>query len=381
MIRISRAQARRFLLLRHGLLGEKQFAGQEGLLAFTAQCGCVQFDPINVCGQNAFLTYQSRTTGFSADVLDGALYQARVLMDYFDKNLAILPTTDWPHLTRTRRKFQAGGRSRAQIDAVRPQILRQLADMPFASSDDLNLREKVDWPWGKTTLARAALEQLYFEGELVIDHKLGARKYYALAKNRIPAALLNAPDPYPDDFSYRCAQVVRRIGAVGLLGDGASDAFLCIDGLKGASRREVFEHLCACGQICPITVEGFARPLYLRTRDLPVLEAANAPLQPRTELLAPLDPLLWNRRLIARIFDFDYKWEIYTPAAQRRYGYYVLPVLQGDRLVSRVEPVLDKKQKILRLKGRWDEPGAAIDEGAFSDSLARLAQSLGGTFL
>src|SRR5688500_14388866 len=102
MIQLTNRQARQFLLLKHGLLGEYQFAGKQGVLDFVRQVGCIQYDPIDVCGKNAELVLQSRIKGFTKNMLAELLYQDRSLVDYPDKNLAIIPTEDWPYFERYR---------------------------------------------------------------------------------------------------------------------------------------------------------------------------------------------------------------------------------------------------------------------------------------
>ena len=110
MISLTARQARRFLLLHHGLLGPHRFTGKDGALAFVRQAGCIQFDPVNVCGRNAELTLLSRVKGFAPDTLDALLYTDRALIDYPDKNLAILPVEDWPYMERYRARARRGGR-------------------------------------------------------------------------------------------------------------------------------------------------------------------------------------------------------------------------------------------------------------------------------
>jgi len=113
-----------------------------------------------------------------------------------------------------------------------------------------------------------------------------------------------------------------------------------------------------------LRVEGIKPPLYMRSEDKPRLKqilGSDDPL-PHAAVLAPLDNLLWDRRLIAELFDFDYRWEVYTPVAKRRYGYYVLPVLYGDRFVARFEPGHDKKDGALIIKKWWWEPEVTQSE-------------------
>ncbi|MBQ4608203.1 MAG: winged helix DNA-binding domain-containing protein, partial [Clostridia bacterium] len=103
MMEISLRQARRFLLAHHGLLGGYRFSGKAGAVSYVRQAGCIQFDPVDVCGRNAELTLQSRVRGFSREMLSSLLYEDRLLVDYPDKQLAIIPVEDWPYFARYRR--------------------------------------------------------------------------------------------------------------------------------------------------------------------------------------------------------------------------------------------------------------------------------------
>jgi uncharacterized protein YcaQ len=105
--------------------------------------------------------------------------------------------------------------------------------------------------------------------------------------------------------------------------------------------------------------------MYMRSEDMPRLNEvldAESP-QPRAAVLAPLDNLLWDRRLAKDLFGFDYVWEVYKPVAERRYGYYVLPILYGDRFIARFEPGRDKESGALVVKNWWWEPGVSPSEG------------------
>ncbi len=145
--------------------------------------------------------------------------------------------------------------------------------------------------------------------------------------------------------------------------------------LDGKSRNGAFSALESMGEIFPIDVEGITVPLYVRTEEKPVLETvlSGAQFSDRLELIAPLDSLLWDRRLIGAVFNFDYRWEIYTPEAQRKYGYYVLPLLFRDELIGRVEAVNDRKQKCLRVKNVWLERGNKLPKRAFQAYMRRFA--------
>jgi uncharacterized protein len=373
---LTKDQARNFLLFKQGLIGEYQFQGKEGVFDFIRQAGCIQYDPIDICGKNAELVLQSRVPGFNKTMLDTLLYQDRNLVDYYDKNMSIFAVDDWPYFSRSRTGHQLGGNSFDKVNAVADEVKRIISERKFACSQDLHLKERVDWSWSPTTLSRAALETLYFRGELIIHHKKGAVKYYALAGDFLDAAVLQAPDPHPSDEDFTKWRVMRRIGAVGLLWNKPSDAFLGISGLKGGSRQTVFSALLAEEKIRECAVEGIADKLYLRSEDELLLRTVltTPAFKKRLEFIAPLDNLLWDRKLIRRVFDFDYKWEIYTPVEQRKYGYYVLPVLYGNLIVGRIEFAVDKKAKRLQVQNLWKEDHFEPDR-EFNDALeARLFQ-------
>ena len=382
MIRIHQQQARRFLLRKNGLLGPMAFRGKEGVRAYIGQAGCVQFDPIDVCGRSHELALLARVKGFSRDVLYDLLYRDRTLIDYFDKNMCILCVEDWPSLAFLREHFRLHTRSREAVEAVAGALLRRIHESGCLSAKELDMQEKVDWPWGETTLGRAALETLYFRGELVIHHKTGAVKSYALAEDCLPADLLEAPSPFENDAERQMWQVMRRIGAVGLLWNAPSDAWLGVAGLNARSRGAAFEALARLGVIAPVEVEGLRLPLFALVEDLPLLRACREPgLEERqVRLLPPLDCMLWDRRLIDELFGFSYKWEVYTPKEQRRYGYYVLPVLYGEEFAGRVEPVADREASALAVRAFWPEAGVHASSRllwALEDELDRLRRFLG----
>ncbi|MEK0317479.1 winged helix-turn-helix domain-containing protein [Cohnella sp. 56] len=363
--RLTKKQVRRFLLLKQGLLGAYRFEDKEGICEFVSQAGCIQFDPIDVCGKNAELVLQSRVAGFTKTMLGELLYKDRKLVDYFDKQLAIISIADWKYFERTRERYRLRGRSRDKIDSVAEEVKRFIRERGAACSKDIPLKETVDWSWSPTTLSRAALESLYFRGDLIVHHKKGTIKYYALAEAHIVPAILRAEDPNKSDADFVKWRVMRRIRSVGMLWNKPSDAWLGIEPMKAQARKDAFAALLNEEAIVPCTVEGIAEPLYIALEDEPLLQAAlssTAVYERRVEFLAPLDNFLWDRKLIKALFDFDYKWEIYTPIAARKYGYYVLPVLYGEALVGRIELVADKKAKQLRLVHFWPEIGAEPDE-------------------
>lgn len=388
MLTLTNKQARQFILLKHGLLGTHKFVGKQGALEFVRQAGCIQFDPVDSCGKNAELTLQSRVKNFTKQTLSELLYTDRSLVDFPDKNLSIFPTEDWPYFQRYRQAAKDGGRNFPELEELEKQAIEYIRINGAVSSDDLPMQGSIHWHssihwsgvWnGNTNAARAVLEQLYSTGILIIHHKNGSRKYYDLAEKYLPAQLLDSPDPLPDDFEHKKWRVLRRIGAVGLLWNRPSDAWLNIWDMKSPERIQIFKELLSEGKILAVQVEGISAELYYRAEDHPLLETVleNRDYKPRCEFLAPLDCFLWDRKLIKALFGFEYSWEIYTPASKRKYGFYVLPILYGDRFAGRIEAVCQSKTNVLLVKNIWYEDGVRQTKKLLSEinkTLKRFAR-------
>ena len=365
---LTKAQAREFILAKQGLLGSYRFAGKEGAYAYVRQAGCIQYDPVDVCGKNAELTLQSRVKGFRKSMLSDLLYRDRLLVDYADKELSIWPAEDWPYFSPYRERSKALGASFSGLAELEQKALAYIRANGPVSSDTLPIDGEIFWHssmhWSgnwhkKSQAARSVLEQLYTDGTLVIHHKNGSRKFYDLAERYLEASLLEAGQPCADDKALLCWRILRRIGAVGLLWDKNSTAFLGID-LNAEKRGLALSSLESEGAILPVLVEGIKTPFYFRSEDEPLMQTILAGAfdsKPRMELLAPLDPMLWDKALVAALWDFRYSWEIYTPADKRKYGYYTLPVLWGENFIGRIESVADRKTDTLRVKNIWFEPG------------------------
>lgn len=368
MITITRLQATRFILAKQGLIGSYRFTGKEGAYEYVRQAGCIQFDPVDVCGKNAELTLQSRVKGFKKSMLSDLLYEDRKLVDYADKELSIWPTEDWPYFSAYRDRSLQMSDSFEGLQELKEKAIAYIKENGPVCSDTLPIEGEIYWHstmhWSgnwhkKSQAARSVLEQLYTDGELIIHHKNGSRKYYDLAEKYIPSAILKADNPCQNDLDFLSWRVLRRIGAVGLLWDKNSPAFLGIE-LKADTRKAVFTSLAADKRILPVMVEGIKVQFYYRAEDEKLMRdilEERADLKPRMSFIAPLDPLLWDKALILSLWDFRYSWEIYTPADKRKYGYYTLPIIYGDRFVGRIETVTNRKEGVLYVKGLWWEPG------------------------
>ncbi len=388
MLSITKEQAKRFILVKQGLLGKHVFCGKDGAYRYIRQAGCIQYDPVDVCGKNAELTLQSRVKGFTKQMLDDLLYKDRLLVDYTDKELSIWPSEDWPYFSAYRERSLSHGAQFEGLIALEEEALSYIRKHGAVSSDSLPIEGKIFWHssmhwsgnWsGQSQAARSVLEQLYTDGVLLIHHKSGSRKFYDLAERHLPPSLLSKANPCEDEEALLNWRVARRVGAIGLLWNRRSDAFLGIE-MSGEKREKAFEDLEKQGRILPVQVEGFRAPLYMLSEDRDLLDAVLSgavDTKPRLEFLAPLDPMLWDRKLIKTLWDFEYSWEIYTPAEKRKYGYYVLPMLWGDKLISRIEAAADRKNGKLSVKNIWYEDGVKVTKkltNAVDAALLRLAR-------
>ena len=146
-----------------------------------------------------------------------------------------------------------------------------------------------------------------------------------------------------------------------------------------ADRVRRTEKLVEAGELLPVEVERLKGTRYIIAAEEPILEATADPasLVPGVSFLAPLDPLIWDRKgLLRGLFEFDYLWEVYVPEAKRRWGYYVLPILFGDRFVGRIEPRLDRKARTLNVLGIWFEAGfKPMEEPAFLEALRAAVEA------
>ena len=393
MTKLTKIQARQFILAKQGLLGSYRFYGKAGAYEYVQQAGCIQYDPVDVCGKNAELTLQSRVKGFQKTMLAELLYQDRLLVDYTDKELSIWPTRDWPYFSVFRERSRVHGAGFPGLAELESEALSYIRSNGPVSSDTLPIDGEIFWHssihwsgnWEKNSkAARSVLEQLYTDGILVIHHKNGSRKFYDLAERYLDPELLSANSPCEDEYAFLRWRVLRRIGAVGLLWDKNSMAFLGIQ-MNAEQRRQTFSALEAEGTILPVRIEGIRALFYYRSEDDPLMQdvlSGRIDRRRRLEFLAPLDPLLWDKALIAALWDFHYSWEIYTPADKRKYGYYTLPVLWGERFIGRIEAAADHTSKNLRVKNIWFEPDIRLTKelrAAISRTLMRFAKFNGCT--
>jgi uncharacterized protein YcaQ len=359
-ITVSKTHARRFLLAHQRLWPPRKLRGKVGILEFIRHVGCIQFDPINIVGRNSDLVLQSRIDKYRPAMLEELLYSDRQLLDGWDKVSSIILTEDWPYFSRHRQliREQHGDPSNPPME-IAPMVLDAILERGPLSSTDLKRGDKVDWSWGQQSrLTKASLDVLYAMGEILVHHRIGSRRVFDLTDRLISPALISTPDPNETVEDYQEWHVLRRIGGLGLANPGASEFWLAMLGVKGDILRNTLVRLVERGELVVLAVDGVPnRIFFTRSKDLATLERVRTKRAPkaRAALIGALDNALWDRNMLRWIFDLEYIWEVYKPVKERKYGYYVLPVLYGDRFVARVDPVFDRKEGELTLKNwRWE---------------------------
>jgi uncharacterized protein YcaQ len=332
--------------------------------------GCIQFDPINIVGRNPDLVLQSRVQDFVPNYLDELLYSERKLLDGWDKMASIYSVTDWPYFLRLRDYM-----NQPDIDRRRPpkdeldSILEVVRKIGPVSSLDFSDSEIVDWAWGPTKMARAALESLFRMGKVGVHHRVNNRRSFDIVERLIPPELLQQNNPFISEEAYQDWHITRRVGSMGLASSKSGDSWYGILGVKGRERLKIFQRLTETGDLIAIEVEGCpGKTFYIRADDQHMLGSIPDINEDghKAAVIAALDNLTWNREIIKQIFNFEYVWEVYKPKAKRKYGYYVLPILFGDLFIARFEPKYNKQERELTIENWWWEedikPDADIQE-------------------
>ncbi len=386
-IALDRETARRFLVLRHDLAPPRSLpADPASVMVVIDRLGSLQFDPLDIAGRNHDLVLMARIAGYQRAWTDALLYQTRQLYETYNKGLSLVPTAEMPWYRITWDKFRAGHGARTfdEHAALVEELLERIRRDGPMSATDLEPRAAIDWYWRPTNPVRAILEALAQAGILGLSRREGNRRIYDLVERLFPADLLAATRP-PDE--QRRHKLLSRYRANGLLGTGGqAEIFIGLD--QAPERRRRHAELLEAGTLVPTEVEGVRGTRFIVADDLGHLELARRELAageppgratPGVAFLAPLDPLVWDRELLRRLWDFDYVWEVYVPEAKRRWGYYVLPILFGDRLIGRIEPRFERRAGVLRILDIWWQEGIdpLLEEGlvaAFGDAVAALAR-------
>jgi len=392
---ISKDVARRFLVLRHLLAPPRALPAEpDSVMTVIERLGSLQFDPLEIAGRNHDLVLLARIGRYRRDWTASLLYEERRLFEAYNKMLSILPTAELPYyrIAWDQARAQHDGGAFDEHAPLVEELLERIRSNGRLSSRDVGPRAAIDWYWRPTNQVRAILEALAEAGILGIARREGNQRIYDLAERLFPAALLAERPSARDQYRHK---LLSRYRGHGLLGaTGAAELFFGTypgaalppeDGLPvgAATRKLLIAELVEAGKLLPVEVEGVRGVRQVVASESKLLEQAEREVAageppggrpPGVAFLAPLDPLAWDRDFMRSCFGFDYVWEVYVPGPKRRWGYYVLPILFGDRLVGRIEPRIDRKGNRLDIVGAWWESGFDPLEapgflGAFVDAI------------
>ena len=373
--RLSIPEARRIAVTASGLArrqpGRKD---RRHLAAVVDRLGLLQLDSVNVVGRAHDLVLYSRLGPHPPALLRDAAYRRRELYEAWCHEASLVPTSMWPLLSWRRDRAHADRWWRGWADDRSDLLASLLAEVgergPLTSSqlvqDDRAARaaRRQSW-WGWDDVKRG-LEHLFAVGRLAVADRTGATGFeraYDLVERVLPAPILAEPEPTEDDARAALLLGAARAQGVGTLADLADHHRQLPTRVKPIVARLVEE-----GRLVRADVEGWAQPAYLHP------EASRPRRVAARALVAPFDPIVWNRPRAERLFGFTYRIEIYTPAPKRVYGYYVLPFLSGDRLVARVDAKADRRSGVLRVPAAFAE--AHADPLAVAAPLAEELASL-----
>lgn len=391
-ITISKQTARRFVLGKQGLWPGRRWRGKQGVVQAIRACEAVQLDPLNIFARSQDIVLHSRVLDYKPEYLYKVMYDERKFFDY-GGGLFVYPMEDLPY-------FRIHMRGRSHEKRVENFVLdhEELFERvrielrtrgPLGNRDfDGNHIGQWNYRGGKDT--SLALFDMWLSGELMIHHREGFERVYDFRENIAPKEFdWVASEKDAERFFAR-----KAVAFMGLFRENGLKTSLKYDMCREYSAtetRSLIEGWKESAMFAPVQVEGGRDTFLVLGEDVPTLDVLARGRVPKgwnpketttleeVSLLAPLD-IVSARGRAKKLFDFEYLWEVYKPAHQRRWGYYVLPILYGDDLVARLEPRLDRATGTLHILGFWLEEDAPTDQSfasALGRGLARFAKMVG----
>ena len=390
---ITATQARRLAILKQRLAGPRPQPTPDGIVDLIRDLGCVQIDPIRAVERTQYLVLWSRLGNYDPADLDKVLWEDKRLFEYWAHAASIVLTENFQiHSSQMAVAHSGSGKWDQQTrrwlrknDELRKRVIDTLKENPPLSAAQIqppdSTRRKPGRPggWGTATDASRLLSRLWQRGEVVVAGRNGLRRFWTLTDRWLPDWTPREP------LSER--EIVRRAAQISLKALGVGTPVHIrkhfvrghYDGLD-----DVLADLESEGRIARVNVEGdgglWPGEWYVHEDDVSLLERLDDNWSPRTVLLSPFDNLICDRARTLAMWDFDFTIEIYVPMAQRKFGYYVMPILQGDRLVGRIDPKMDRATGTLMVNATYAEPHAQDDPKAaeaIAHSVEELARFLG----
>lgn len=374
--KISLAMARRIALGAQGFNDPRpnSVPDRRHLARVLSRTGLLQIDSVSAVVRAHYMPLYSRLGPYPLALLDNAaVSRKRAVFEYWAHEASFLPVETYPLMRWRMQRAEQGdemylglakwGRERkAMID----EIYKEVADRgPIAASDIEGHKGNGGW-WGWSE-AKHAFEWLFWAGRITTAYRRGFERYYDLPERVLPQAVLDLPVPSVEDAHRELLRISARAHGIATYGD-LRDYFRLAPG----DTKDRIAELVETGELLPVKVEGWDKPAYLhKDARFPRRIEARA-------LLAPFDPVVFERTRTEKLFGFRYRIEIYTPAEKRQYGYYVLPFLLGDRIVARVDLRADRPAGVLRVHAAYAEAGAPAETAAqLFDELKQMQAWLG----
>jgi uncharacterized protein YcaQ len=349
--------------------------GKEGAARAIERLGYVQIDTIAVVERAHHQTLRTRCPDYRPEMLDELLAVDRRVFEYWGHAASYLPMSDFRFYLPKMRRSPMGGYGKTWLaknaDVVRHVHERIRAEGPLSSKDFERPDGERGGAWWNWKPAKMALEVLLSRGELMVAERRNFQRIYDLTERVLPESV---DVSVPKDGELNRFLVLRALGAYAVAGDREIR-----DHIHGASISEIsaaIRDLVEAGEVVEVSVDGRGEEiLYARPETLE--EAGVASASERCVLLSPFDNLIIQRERTQRLFGFDYTLECYLPEAKRKYGYFVFPILFGDRLVGRLDPKADRKPSTLILRSLCFEPSFDASDAvlaALAETLARFAR-------
>lgn len=356
---LSAAQARRIALGAQGFGGARPAAaGPARLHSAMERMGALQIDSVNVFARSHYMPHFARLGAYDRDALDRMLFGRRArYVEYVAHEAALVPAADWSlwrfRMDAFRARYDDWARAHAPtLDRLRAELTERGAVRPADLHDESPRAPR--GPWWDWDDVKRGLELMWRFGEVAIAGRRGFERSYALAERVIPADALAREVPRAEAIR----ELVRR--AARAQGIATAPDIADYYRLKARDVAPAIADLADAGELLPVRVAGWDRG----GRPLPAWRHRDAAVPRRVDrvaLLTPFDPVVWFRDRALRMFGFDYRIEIYVPAHKRRFGYYSLPVLVGDRLAARVDLKADRSGSTLLVQSAWWERDAPAD--------------------
>jgi uncharacterized protein YcaQ len=383
---ISPTVTRRLALLKQRLAGPMPAAVADGLMEVVRDLGCLQLDPIGVVARSHQLVLFSRVGQYDLAHLDQLLWQERRLFEYWAHCASIVPTEDYPIHNLMMRGYPNGDsawskRTRAWLkrnQKLKRHILAQLRRHGPMLSRELeeagqDPKRWVSTGWTSGRNISSMLDYLWMSGQIMVAGRQGIQKVWDLAERMLP-------DWTPRDRLTE-REVVRRAAQRSLRALGvATPRQIQYHFTRGRypDLKNVLAELVQGQRIREVEIRDLPGEWYVHTDDCSLITDLQSDWSPRTTLLSPFDNLICDRKRTQQLFDFDYTVEIYVPEAKRKYGYYVLPILHGDRLIGRIDPEMDREHGRLMVNAVYAEADAPKAAGrAVAGAIEDLAAFLG----